>query len=68
MVSKLVWHMFLMTCYIDIIILPRGLRTPFVISRDVPSRRRVTHILTKSLTDNAGIIPVLFLRLVPTCW
>ena len=63
--SKLVWHMSLMTCYI-IIILPRGLRTPYVIVRDVPSRRRATHILTKSLIDNAGSIP--FLVLVPTCW
>ena len=66
--SKLVWHIDLMTCYVDFIILPRGLRTPFVISRDVPSRRRATHILTRSLMDNAGSIPVLFLGLVPTCW
>ena len=32
-----------------------------MIVRDVPSRRSVAHILTKSLGDHAGNIPILFL-------
>ena len=52
-----------MTCCIDIIILPRGLGKPYIVVRDVPSRRTVTHILTESLGDYAGSIPVCFLFL-----
>ena len=46
----------------------------YVVLRDVPSRRRATHILTESLGDYAGSIPRLFLVffcsnvLVTTCF
>ena len=38
--SKLDWHIDLMTCYIDIITCQEALGKPYIVVRDVPSRRR----------------------------
>ena len=46
-----------MTCCINIIINP-GYRGPKMIVRDVPNRRSGARILTESLADHAGNIPV----------